>query len=307
MLRAWVLAVAVPRFNSMFQVADEHEMQNHCTPNLKRSENTQPPPIHPTLEAGGVLVKGSSWLQTKAAGTTTTSGQFLVKWNKAISAKVELLPTTEHNNYQKMITAKAKVQESPPPKEEILGAQAKLCEKIAGLLHGCLGWDQKQVGDALCFLSIIYHDRYNEIQEDHFMVSNKDEFISDYDQFISLYNTCMSVEMASTTKDMHSHPVDNNPEPGHIPPRWGKKQYKCKAPAVVEQSCHSSCISKPPSKIITPTKHTGQELPKKTCVSDRWCWDTPTDAASGTIPGTRKCPPPPTMNNNCPCKKKHRE
>ncbi|KAF9440457.1 hypothetical protein P691DRAFT_767747 [Macrolepiota fuliginosa MF-IS2] len=115
------------------------------------------------------------------------------------------------------------------------------------------------------------------------------------------------VKMASTTKNTYSHPVDNNPKPGHIPLRWGKKQCKCKAPAVVEQSCHSSHISKPPSKIITPTTHTGQELPKKTYVSDQWCWDAPTDAAPGTIPGMRKHLPPPTMNKNCPHKRKHQE
>ncbi|KAF9441591.1 hypothetical protein P691DRAFT_790958 [Macrolepiota fuliginosa MF-IS2] len=146
-LRAWVLAVVVPHFNSTFHIANECEMQNHCTPNLKKSENIQsslPPPIHPLSKAGA-----------KAAGTTTTSGQFLVKWNKAISAKVELLPTTEHNNYQKMITAKAKAQKFPPPKKEILGAQAKLCKKIARSLHSCLDWDQKQyivLGEWKCWL-----------------------------------------------------------------------------------------------------------------------------------------------------------
>ncbi|KAF7783277.1 hypothetical protein Agabi119p4_2653 [Agaricus bisporus var. burnettii] len=216
---AWVKQVAIPYFHKMRETtpAEDKQIQtwykNQCS---KHNVSVRRKPVDPEhTEEPDACRTGStsdklpsvrqfviqeykaeiSQLAKEPDGTQPTN--YMRRWNQAVTRRVEMLSPNEREVLQAKVDEEMARRARPPTRAEVLASQDKLCAEASEAVHGLLGWGRKQHGDAICFMTMVYRDYSNEIQERTFFISNENDSIAHCKPFKERYDNLMSGHLAA--------------------------------------------------------------------------------------------------------------
>ncbi|KAJ3564456.1 hypothetical protein NP233_g8284 [Leucocoprinus birnbaumii] len=128
---------------------------------------------------------------------TPAPHEYIALWNNAVTKLIENLPQEVRTQYE-MEAVKNEVKQSHGPTvEEIYNVQNGLHARAAEVLLELLGWDRKQYGDALFFVSLAYRDKLDNICTQRVFVSNVKEYNKHKKSFLKKYDTHVAAEMAN--------------------------------------------------------------------------------------------------------------
>ncbi|EKM75073.1 hypothetical protein AGABI1DRAFT_95176 [Agaricus bisporus var. burnettii JB137-S8] len=213
---AWVKQVAIPYFHKTRETTpaeDKTWYKNQCS---KHNVSVRRKPVDPEhTEEPDACRTGStsdklpsvrqfviqeykaeiSQLAKEPDGTQPTN--YMRRWNQAVTRRVEMLSPNEREVLQAKVDEEMARRARPPTRAEVLASQDKLCAEASEAVHGLLGWGRKQHGDAICFMTMVYRDYSNEIQERTFFISNENDSIAHCKPFKERYDNLMSGHLAA--------------------------------------------------------------------------------------------------------------
>ncbi|KAJ3563028.1 hypothetical protein NP233_g9207 [Leucocoprinus birnbaumii] len=130
-------------------------------------------------------------------GSPPSPQDYFSRWNAAVSKIIQELSDEDRVQYQKEAEENEKKIIDGPTIEEVYSMQKHLVSRASELLLGLLGWEKKQFGDALFFVSAAYRNQEDKVCIQRFFVSNTKDYNRFKQPLLKKYDAHVANEMAT--------------------------------------------------------------------------------------------------------------